>query len=101
MIRRLSILLRVMMIAPVATIVCHAQSVFTHHVPDTVISGAAQSTGLLPADLVISLDVVLPLRDRAGLQNFLSDVYNPASLNYGNFLSVQEFTERFGPTQTW
>jgi kumamolisin len=68
-------------------------------VPDTVISRAAQPTGLLPADQTISLDVVLPLRDPAGLQSFLSDVFNPASPNYRNFLSVQEFTERFGPTQ--
>ena len=47
----------------------------------------------------MSLDLVLPLRDPAGLQNFLSDLYDPASPSYRHYLTVPEFTARFGPTQ--
>jgi kumamolisin len=47
----------------------------------------------------MKLDVVLTLSDPAGLQSFLADVYNPSSPNYRQFLTVPEFTARFGPTQ--
>ena len=42
---------------------------------------------------------VLPLRNQAELNNFLHDVYNPDSASYRHFLSVEEFTAEFGPTQ--
>jgi subtilase family serine protease len=47
----------------------------------------------------LRLDIVLPLRDQAGLDSFLKEVYDPTSPNYRHFLTVPEFTERFGPTQ--
>jgi kumamolisin len=47
----------------------------------------------------MQLDLVLPLRDQAGLDKFLADIYDPSSHNYRHFLTVAEFTERFGPTQ--
>jgi len=45
------------------------------------------------------IDMVLPLRDRAGLQTLLKQVYDPLSANYRQYLTVQEFTDMFGPTQ--
>ena len=83
----------------VATSMGHAQSVMTHHVRNAVRSGQAHSTGRASANQVLQLDLVLPLRDPAGLKSFLSDVYNPSSPNYRHFLTVAEFTQRFGPTQ--
>jgi subtilase family serine protease len=77
----------------------HAQSVGTHHVREATRTGAAQVIGRLPASQSMQLDVVLPLRDRAGLEAFLKDVYDPASPSYRHFLSVAQFTERFGPSQ--
>jgi kumamolisin len=47
----------------------------------------------------MQIDVVLPLRDAAGLDSFLQDVYDPSSPSYRHFLTPQQFTERFGPTQ--
>src|SRR5271170_569821 len=76
-----------------------AQSVSTHHVRDVVRDGVAQPLGRLPGTQVMSLDIVLPLRDSQGLETFLADVYNPASSSYRHFLTVAEFTERFGPSQ--
>ena len=80
-------------------IVAQAQSVTTHHVRDAVRTGQAQATGRLPSNQVLQLDLVLPLRDQAGLESFLKQLYNPASPSYRQFLTVPEFTARFGPTQ--
>jgi subtilase family serine protease len=41
----------------------------------------------------------LPLRDRTGLENFLRDAYDPSSPSYRQFLTVEQFTERFAPTK--
>ncbi|WP_348263088.1 S53 family peptidase [Telmatobacter sp. DSM 110680] len=77
---------------------CLAQSVMTHHVRDVVKDGHAQSNGRLPGNQVLQLDLVLPLRDPAGLKAFLSDVYNPSSPNFHQFVTPAQFTARFGPT---
>src|SRR5579875_1880398 len=71
----------------------------THHVREVVRNGQAQANGRLPATQTMNLDIVLPVRDQAGLDQFVADVYNPQSANYRHFLTPQQFTERFGPTQ--
>ncbi|MGA8087780.1 MAG: S53 family peptidase [Terracidiphilus sp.] len=81
-----------------AAATCMAQSVKTHHVRDVVKNGTAPAYGRLPGNQVLQLDLVLPLRDPAGLKALLADVYNPASPNYRQFLTPTEFTARFGPT---
>ena len=82
----------------IAAASCPAQSVKTHHVRDVVRNGTAQANGRLPNNQVLQLDLVLPLRDPAGLKAFLADVYNPSSPNYRQFLTPAQFTARFGPT---
>ena len=76
-----------------------AQSVMTHHVRQVVNTGEAQALGRLPVNQVMRLDIVLMLRDPAGLESFLSEVYDPSSASYRHFLTVPEFTARFGPTE--
>ena len=61
-------------------------------------NGSAQANGRLPGNQVLQLDLVLPLRDPAGLKAFLADIYNPSSPNYRQFLTPPEFTARFGPS---
>jgi subtilase family serine protease len=75
------------------------QSLLTRHVRDVVANGQAQFVGQLPATQTLRFDIVLPLRDRAGLQNFVQGVQDPASPSYHQFLTPQEFTARFGPSQ--
>jgi subtilase family serine protease len=75
------------------------QSPMTRHVRDAVVNGQAQLVGRLPATETLLFDIVLPLRDRAGLENFLQEVQSPASPSYHKFLTPQEFTARFGPSQ--
>ena len=81
------------------TIPGQAQSVLTRHVREAVADGQAQLVGRLPATQSMHFDIVLPLRDRTGLQSFLRQQYDPASPFYHQFLTPQEVTERFGPSQ--
>src|ERR1700722_15442637 len=74
-------------------------SVLTRHVREAVLNGKAVPEGRLPFNQTLQLDLVLPLRDSAGLERFLDDVYNPNSGVYRHFVTPKEFTERFGPTQ--
>jgi len=76
-----------------------AQSTLTHHVRQAVISGHAQFLSPLPATESLRLHIVLPLRDQAGLDRFVRELSDPASPSYRNFLSVSEFTARFGPSE--
>src|ERR1035437_119462 len=76
-----------------------AQSALTHHVRQEVIRGQAQFLNPLPATQSLRLDIVLPLRDQAGLDRFLQQLYNPSSPSYRHFLTVSEFTAQFGPSE--
>lgn len=76
-----------------------AQSLLTHHMREAASSGEARAIGQLPSSQIMSLDIVLPLRNQEGLETLLSDIYDPKSGLYRHFLTVPEFTARFGPTQ--
>jgi subtilase family serine protease len=82
-----------------ATTAAQAAEVLTHHVREAVSGKAAAQVGSLSANQVMSLDVVLPVRDQAGLDAFVASVNNPASPTYHQFLTPAQFTARFGPTQ--
>ena len=100
MIRRLSLyMFSIVTILTIAATNLHAQTFTTRHVRDVVLNGQAQLVGQLPADQTMQVDIVLPLRDKAGLDAFVADVYNPLSPNFHNFLTPDETSARFGPTQ--
>src|SRR6202050_5533900 len=102
MIRRLSTpLLAIAALVPVVNIVCQAQAPppLTHHVRDVVLNGQAKSVGRLPATQPMRVVLVLPHSNEAALQSFLQELYDPSSPSYRQFLTVDEFTARFGPSQ--
>ena len=66
--RRASLIFAAMLLSAAS---CLAQSVMTHHVRDVVKGGGAQANGRLPGNQVLQLDLVLPLRDSAGLKTCL------------------------------
>jgi subtilase family serine protease len=76
-----------------------AQSLLTRHARQAVISSQAAFLNRLPETQTLRIDVVLPLRDPAGLEKFVQEVYDPSGPSYRHFLTVPEFTARFGPTQ--
>lgn len=66
---------------------------------EETINGRARFVDHLSADQPLRLVVVLPLRNQQDLQEFLKELYDPASSFYHKYLTVEEFTEMFGPTQ--
>ena len=77
----------------------NAETVATHHVRDVIHGGQAQMVGLPTEIKELNLDVVLPVRDRAGLDALAAAVSDPQSPEYHHYLTPAQFTERFGPTQ--
>jgi kumamolisin len=75
-----------------------AQSVRTRHVRQEVATAEAPFLNRLPAPQSLSLNIVLPLRNESQLDDLLQQLYDPQSPSFHQFLSVQEFTDRFGPT---
>jgi kumamolisin len=58
----------------------------------------AQSLGELPAQQRVSVAVSLNLRNGAELDRTIAAVNDPHSTQYGHFLTPEQFTARFGPT---
>ena len=81
------------------TATASAATVMTHHVREATSTGEARLVGRMQSDKVMTLNLVLALRDPDGLKAFLADIQNPKSANYRHFLTPAEFTEKFGPTQ--
>jgi subtilase family serine protease len=101
-IRKLSVfLLTIVAIMLVATIASQAQpqSLLTRHVRDVVANGQVPLVGHLPSTQSMRIVLVLPHRNEAGLDGFLKELYDPYSASYRKFLTVEEFTARFGPSQ--
>jgi hypothetical protein len=62
----------------------------------------AEARGMVPAGRPaptdrLNLAISLPLRQPEALDQFLNEVYDPASANYHRFLTPQQFAKRFGP----
>jgi len=84
-----------------AAVPMHAQpasQVLSSHVPSAVSSNQAALVSAKPLDEQMNLSIVLPLRNQAELTDLLGRLYDPSSPDYHHFLSVAEFTNRFGPT---
>jgi kumamolisin len=98
-VRRLGVVLFSTLSFAAIQIPAQAGSFLTRHVRPAVTTGDAAYVGRMPETLTLRIDVVLPVRDQAELNKFLQEVYNPASPSYRHFLTVKEFTVRFGPSQ--
>lgn len=72
------------------------QTIQHKHVPAAV--AKLDPLGYLESTNRIHLSISLPLRNQAGLDELLKDLYNPASTNYHHWLTNGEFASRFGPT---
>jgi len=71
----------------------------TRHVREATANGQARAVGRISGAQSMRLDIVLPLRNPGELENFLRDLYDPSNVSYRHFLTVSEFTARFGPSQ--
>ena len=85
--------------AVAATSSASATALLVKHVPAAVATHKAALASHLDASTHMQMQVVLPMRNREKLRDLLGALYNPASPLYRHWLSVAEFTKRFGPTQ--
>jgi len=68
------------------------------HVRGAVTNRQAALVDTLPPDQTLQLTIVMPLRNQSELTSLLERLYDPSSLDYRHFLTVDQFTEQFGPT---
>lgn len=69
------------------------------HVPSVVASGNAQMNGAVASETVVNFSIGLPLRNANVLSNLINQIYDPSSPNYHHYLTPEQFTEHFGPTE--
>jgi kumamolisin len=75
------------------------RQMLTRHMREAVSTGEAARVGRFPATQSLRLNIALPLRNESDLDKLLQQIYDPQSPSYHQFLSVEEFTEQFGPSQ--
>ncbi len=71
--------------------------VLTGHVPAAITRLAP--IGKMAASQRLNLAIGLPLRHQVTLSGFLAELYNPASPRYRHYLTTEQFTALFGPTE--
>jgi len=69
------------------------------HVPAAVSHALVRPNGELASDQTIPISIGLPLRNQGALANLIQQVSDPASPSYGHYLTPQQFTDLFGPTE--
>ena len=74
--------------------------IMTTHVPQAVASGVAPLIAHVPGTQRFSLAISLPPRNQAELDDLLQQLYDPHSPNYHKYLTADEFSDRFGPTES-
>lgn len=77
----------------------HSQRALSGHLPSAVSNGQVKALGAVSPETRMDVTLVLPLRNTKELSSLLQRLYEPKSPDYRHFLSVGDFTERFGPTQ--
>jgi subtilase family serine protease len=99
-IRKLVFMLAIAAIVSGATIASQAQpqSPVTRHTRDEVVTGKVPMVGHLPANQTMDITFILQQRNPEELQQFLKDVYDPSSPVYRQFLTVDQFTAKYGPS---
>lgn len=75
------------------------QPLHGNHVPQIVSSGEAKSLGAVSGNQHLKLAITLPLRNEAQLDALLKTIYDPQSPNFHHYLSADEFTSLYAPSQ--
>ena len=81
------------------TIFSAIAQVLSGHVPQIIKDLNLQPVERLAATNVLHLAIGLPLRDPKAAKALIQQLYDPASPFYHQYLTPEQFTERFGPTE--
>src|SRR6185437_9673627 len=74
-----------------------ARQVVRRHLPAGALS--AKPVAHMAPNARLTLAIGLPLRNQAELQALLQQLYDPSSTHYHHYLTPEEFTARFGPSE--
>ncbi|MGO9201871.1 MAG: protease pro-enzyme activation domain-containing protein [Limisphaerales bacterium] len=80
-----------------ASVQAAERQVLRGHVPAAV--ARLQPARLLPATNRLQLAIGLALHNPEGLTNLLRQLYDPANGSFRHYLTPEQFTEAFGPTE--
>ena len=89
----------VFILGTLGTGAAHAAAVLTAQVPGDVANHLASRVATPDASRELQLAIALPMRNQAELERLIGDIYDPSSREYHHYLSVAQFTDRFGPAQ--
>ena len=84
----------------ITSVVSNAQSqtLVTRHTRDEVTSKVAPLVGHVSGTKNMDIVLVLQHRNQPELDQLLKDLYDRSSSSYRHFLTVEQFTEKFGPS---
>lgn len=77
----------------------HAETEWTNTATQALQLNQATLLGALPDETPLRIAVVLKLPNTAALNQFIRDVNTPGSPSYGEYLTPDQFTAQFGPSQ--
>jgi subtilase family serine protease len=97
-------LLLIVVALGVAAFFCTTQPVlaadrqFLHgQIPEAI--SHLQPLGRFPGTNRLDLAIGLPLRNKEALNQLIQQIYDPASANFRQYMTPEQFTEQFGPTE--
>jgi subtilase family serine protease len=89
----------IVLLAVTAAMPASAETLLSAHVPAVVAQHLAAVIGEPDSGRRLQLDVALPMRNQDALDTLLASIYDPSDPAYHHYLSVAEYTDRFGPTK--
>ena len=95
--RTISLLITVFLIASAGQVTARERHVVRQELPAAAEN--AQAVGRLGTGQRLNFVLVLPLRNQEALTNFLAEIYDPASPHFRQFLTTEQFTAMFGPSE--
>ena len=76
-----------------------SQQMLQGHMPTAITNLGLQPTGRLDSTIHLNLAIGLPLQNQAALTSLLQQLYDPASPYYHHWITPEQFTAQFGPTE--
>jgi uncharacterized repeat protein (TIGR03803 family) len=74
-----------------------SRKILVGHVPAA--ASKSQPIDKVPGSKRLDLAISLPLRNSASLADFLQQLYDPSSPNFHQYLTPEQFAQRFGPSE--
>jgi hypothetical protein len=88
-----------LLIGPIRSSLAADRQLLNGHVPEAVARFHLQPTSRPAAAKPLNLAIGLPLRNEPALDNLLREIYDPASPRFRQYLTPEQFTEKFGPAE--